>query len=247
MDRDELARRLQSLSDEDLVQLMEKTPENHETVSTQLPDGTTLEAANQEELNKLLVAKLGEYRERDEEVAPPPPPQQMGPPPVKWDYKKFQEKFIADPRDGMEYMETSQYGMPTSKLVPLLVNAMGNMAKKMEELEAQDFINSTPEYEPSVENRKAVEKLMLERNWKPSRQTFADAFDIAKSRGLVKTREDDREESKSKPFIAPRIKRTTGHEETLPDSDLIDKANAMSMKDLEKVLMSAGVLKLEHV
>lgn len=151
---------LATLSDEELLKLTAPVEEEPKVrPSVQLPDGSRVEADSAEQLNRLLVAKLGEYRER-EEPAPAPVRQDQGPEARKWDYKKFQQTFVDDPREGMAFLEELQSGIPGgySKMDPMLVNALGALTQKVQELETQDFLNTTPEYEPSVENRKSWPK-----------------------------------------------------------------------------------------
>ena len=42
-------------------------------------------------------------------------------------------------------------------MVPQLVMALDALTQKLQELEAEDFLNTTPEYGPSVENRKILD------------------------------------------------------------------------------------------
>ena len=260
MDRNEMFQQLNSLSDEQLLNLI--TPQEKEEKqrpSVELPNGDRMEADSAEELNRLLVAKLGEYRERDEPATAPVP--QNEPKARKWDYKKFQETFVTDPRAGQEYLEEVQSGIPGgySKMVPMLINALGALTQKVTELETQDFMNQTPEYEGSAANRKVLDKIISDRGWKVSNSSLADAFDIAKSRGLIKGREG-RSEGRSErsdnvipmrepaPFVPPRVKRGMGtEEEPATTAEIINRAESMDLKDLQKLLIAAGHLKSEHV
>ena len=253
MDRNELAQRLNNLSDEDLLNLVAPLEEKEkQRPSVELPDGSRMEADSAEELNRLLVAKLGEYREKDEPASAPVP--QNEPKARKWDYKKFQETFVTDPRAGQEYLEEVQSGIPGgySKMVPMLINALGALTQKVTELETQDFMNQTPEYEGSAANRKVLDKIISDRGWKISNSTLADAFDIAKSRGMIKPRESQSENivpmREPAPFVPPRVKRGMGtEEEPATTQEIINRAEQMDLKDLQKLLMAAGHLKSEHI
>jgi hypothetical protein len=256
MDRSELAQRLANMSDEELLKLTAPLEEEQkERPYVQLPDGSRMEADSPEELNRLLLAKLGEYRER-EEPAPAPVPQNQ-PQPRKWDYQKFQKTFVEDPRAGQEYLEEVQSGIPGgySKMVPQLVQALGILTQKVQELEAQDFVNQTPGYEPSVENRKILDKIIADRGWRVDNRSLADAFDIAKSRGMIKGREARSERSENvvpmrepAPFIPPRVKRGMGtEEEPATTAEIINRAEQMDLKDLQKLLIASGHLKSEHI
>src|SRR5262249_29321725 len=148
----------------------------------------------------------------------------------KWDYQKFQKTFVDDPREGMAFLEEVQSGIPGgySKMVPILVNALGALTQKVQELETQDFLNTTPDYEPSKENRKILDKIIADRGWKVSNTSLADAFDIAKSRGMIKGREgrESRPENvvpmrEPAPFVPPRVKRGMGTEEEAPTTQEI--------------------------
>jgi hypothetical protein len=257
---------LSNLSDEEILALLEKASatkggdpnlQKHETVKAQLPDGTVLEADTAEELNRLLVAKLGEYREADE---PEPIQQQQQVPQIPQELKfgpaeqkKFAELFVQDAAAGMEFLETKKYGMPVSKLVPLLVMGLGQMTTKIQELEAESFVNGTEGYNPSVENRKTIEKVMAERNWKPSRQTFSDAFDIARAKGLINVEKASSAanntanlRSETKTFIPPRTPKQSSSDQQLTETELLNKASNMKLEDLENLLFEGGVLKVKH-
>lgn len=251
MDRAELMAKLNGLSDAELLDLV--TPdseEDHAPVrhTAAMPDGSVIEADSAEELNRILTAKLAEYREREVDTSTPPPA--PGDQKVrKWDYKTFSDMFVADPRAGMEYLEETQTGIQGgfTKLVPMLVNALGQLTTKVEELEAQDFLNTTPEYQPSVENRKILDQIIVDRGWKVNSTTLSDAFDIAKARGMISGGRQTRQ-SEPAPFVPPRVKRAMGTEE--PETtieEIVNAAHEMPMKDLQKLLLSAGVIKGEHV
>lgn len=252
MDREELMAKLNGLSDAELLDLV--TPDSNDgndrpvRHTAAMPDGTVVEADSAEELNRLLTAKLAEYRER-ETVPDSHDPAPSDPKVRKWDYKTFSDMFVADPRAGMEYLEETQTGIQGgyTKLVPMLVNALGALSSKVEELEAQDFLNTTPEYQPSVENRKVLDQIISERGWKVNSTSLSDAFDIASRRGLIREARQSRQ-SEPSPFVPPRIRRAMGTEEPETTVDEIVKAaEEMPMKDLQRLLLAAGVLKGEHV
>jgi hypothetical protein len=256
MDRSELAQRLNGLSDEELLNLVAPLEEKEkQRPSVELPDGSRVEADSAEELNRLLVAKLGEYREREEPT--PAPVTQNQPSARKWDYQKFQKTFVDDPRAGQEYLEEVQSGIPGgySKMVPQLIQALGILTQKVQELETQDFLNTTPEYEPSVENRKVLDTIIAYRGWRVDNRSLADAFDIAKSRGMIRGREgrEARPDNvvpmrEPAPFVPPRVKRGMGTEEEAPTTqEIINRAEQMDLKDLQKLLMASGHLKAEHI
>jgi hypothetical protein len=255
MDRNVLAQRLNSMSDEELLKLVGPLEEeSKERPFVELPNGDRVEADTPEELNRLLVARLSEYRER-EESAPAAPAQPSQPKPRKWDYKKFQQTFVEDPRAGQEYLEEVQSGIPGgySKMIPQLIMAFGALTSKVQELEAQDFVNTNPDYEPSKENRKVLDKIIADRGWKVSNSSMEDAFHIAKSRGLIKGRESRSERENVVPireesFIPPRVKRGMGTEEEAPTTaEIINRAESMDLKDLQKLLIASGHLKSEHI
>lgn len=157
----------------------------------------------------------------------------------------------------MAFLEEVQSDIPGgySMMIPMLVNALGALAAKVQELEAQDFVNTTPGYEPSPENRKVLDKIIADRGWKVSNSSLADAFDIAKSRGLIKGRESRPEHldnvvqmREPAPFVPPRVKRGMGtEEEPAAAAEIINRAESMDLKDLQKLLIAAGHLKPEHI
>jgi len=247
-DRDLLAKSLDNMTDDELLTLMRKAggvkvedePEP-KPVQARLSDGSVVEAPNQEELNKLLIARLNEIREPEPKKAPEPQPGPQQPAP--FDYDIFAKKFVKDPREGLEYLDVAETGVPVRKAVPVLLNIVGQMAKKLQEIETQQFLDTTPEYKPTVENRRAVEQIMTERGWQPNRQSLSDAFDIARARGLVKTEERKAEEPPARPFIPPRSPHVaTGPTEPTND-ELLAAAQTMPIEKLEELLFSAGILK----
>lgn len=251
MDREELMAKLNGLSDAELLDLVtpdrgdDERPVRH---TAAMPDGSVVTADSAEELNRLLTAKLAEYRER-EDTPEPRTPESTDTGVRKWDYKTFSDTFVADPRAGMEYLEEVQSGVKGgySKLVPLLVNALGTLTSKVEELEAQDFLNTTPEYTPSVENRKVLDQIITERGWKVNSTSLSDAFDIASRRGLISSGRSTRQ-SEPAPFTPPRIRRSMSAEEPEVTIEQIQNAaEEMPIKDLQKLLIAGGVLKGEHV
>lgn len=250
MDRAELMAKLNGLSDAELLQLVTPDEGNDERPvrhTAAMPDGSIVEADSAEELNRILTAKLAEYRER--EVPNEPAPVSSDPKVRKWDYKTFSDMFVADPRAGMEYLEETQTGIQGgfTKLVPMLVNALGTLTSKVEELETQDFLNTTPEYQPSVENRKVLDQIIVDRGWKVNSTTLSDAFDIAKARGMISGGRQTRQ-SEPAPFVPPRVRRAMGTEEPeVTTEEIVNAAHEMPMKDLQRLLLAAGVLKGEHV
>lgn len=242
--------KLNGLSDAELLDLVTPDSGNDDRPvrhTAAMPDGSVIEADSAEELNRLLTAKLAEYREREVPDEPVPTP---GEPKLrKWDYKTFSDMFVADPRAGMEYLEETQTGIQGgyTKLVPMLVNALGQLSTKVELLETQDFLNTTPEYQPSVENRKVLDQIIVDRGWKVNSTTLSDAFDIAKARGMISGGRQSRQ-SESAPFVPPRIRRAMGTEEPeTTTEEIINAAHEMPIKDLQKLLIAGGLLKGEHV
>lgn len=213
-----------------------------------LSDGSIVEGSSHEEVNKLLLAKLEEYRgEEGGETKPDTPPA----PPTKpaWDYDKFAKTFVKDPREALDYLDTAELGFPARKVLPLILATVGQLTQKVQEMETQRFLTANEDYEPSPENRKAIEKIMQERGWQPGYQTLQDAYDIAKSRGLVKTKAKEGDEGSGEPprrsFIPPRT-RTRTKEPEPTDADLIAAAEGMDLDKLEELLLKGGVLKTRH-
>jgi hypothetical protein len=121
-------------------------------------DGETIEADSYEEANKLLVAKLTEARggRREAPVEEPKAPATEKP---TWDFDKFAKQFVQDPDAALDYMDTVKLGAPVRKMIPPLMMLVQQMAKKVQELEVQSFVKNS-DYEPSPENRKAVQTIM---------------------------------------------------------------------------------------
>jgi len=240
---------LNGLSDEQILALLReaeagtKPTESAPKLRVSLPDGSFLEAADQDEMSKLVQAKLAEAaRGRVVEMPKREAPPQNPAAPPSWDMKTFVEKFTEDPDAGLEYMEMAKYGMPIRKVVPQMAALLGAMGQKIQELETNSF---APQ---DAGEREAVQKVMQERNWQPSRQSFQDALLIAKAQGLVKQPEAKQElppRNERGQFIPPRVPRTTGggdsEEQALQDA--IRAANTMPLDKLRALLQEAGHLK----
>jgi hypothetical protein len=100
------------------------------------------------------------------------------------------------------------------------------------------------------------DKIIADRGWKVSNGSLADAFDIAKSRGMIKGRES-RPENRSEnvlpmrepdAFVPPRVKRGMGTDDEAPTTqEIINRAESMDLRGLQKLLMASGLLKSEHI
>jgi hypothetical protein len=239
----------ENLSDEQLLAMIreasrepgtaKETPKP-EKASVRLADGSVIEAETAEELNRLLAARLEGTRPAPAREEPKTPPNAGAPAPVKWDLNTFTQKFVQDPDEGLEYLEIAKYGMPVRKAVPQMLAITAALAAKVQELETASFA-------PKVDaERQAVEQIMRERNWAPSRQSFQDALDIAKARGMVRTEEksqERREEPRPQTFIPPRTPRASSEEQPANEEELLRAANDMPLDQLEELLMRAGHLK----
>ncbi len=237
------------LSEEELKELMavsgqdddvppkkpEETPPKEKARVT-LEDGTVLEADSYEDLSKTLTAKLGEhYKEPPKESAAQPAVQ------PKFEMEKFTQLFVKDAREGMDYLETTQYGFPVSKAMPLVVQAMGKLAEKVQVMEGQRFLDTHQDYEPSPENQRVIEGIIANRGWKAGYEAFSDAFAIAKSAGMIKAKATKKEDEppKEQPFVPPRtnVRGQSG------EGDLLAAAEKMSLDKLEALLIESGYLK----
>ena len=234
---------LDKLSEGELIELWDKMknedekpaepPKPPEKVSVTLSDGSVLEAANHEELNRLLLAKLTEYRQAEE-----PTPQE--PEKVEFNFKTFEEKFLKDPREAQEYMEITQYGMPVTKMVPFLIAGLAQTARRLQELEAYRFVSETEGYKASPQNRAVIEQIMRERGWQPSYQTLQDAYLIAKGRGLID--EKPPETKPTTPYTPPRVGGAGSEPSADSVRELRERAYEASLEELENFLIKAGAL-----
>jgi hypothetical protein len=156
-----------------------------------------------------------------------------------WDFDKFAKQFVQDPDGALDYMDTAKLGAPVRKLVPMLAAVVQQLGKKVQELEVQNFVKSS-DYEPSAENRKAIQGIIEERGWEPNARSLQDAYDIAKGRGLIKAKTETKEERQEtrQEFVPPRVR---GNATTVPDQ--IDSyANDMPIEKLEELLLRGGIL-----
>ena len=239
---------LDGMTDEQLLALIKNAgkPEvkNKQKVKVQTINGEVLKADSVEELNQLLVQKLAAAQRVVEEEPEPVNNNvnQNQPRLPKFDYKKFEETFVKDPVAGQEYLETTQYGAPLKTLLPQIGGAVGALMKKVQELEAQQFIDQNPDYEPSVENRKAIERVMTERGWQPSRQTLEDAFAIAAAKGQIKgksTIKGQKEEVDNEQFIPPRGR--SAADISNGDQELLNNLNNLSDEKIFELANKAGI------
>jgi hypothetical protein len=232
-----------NLNDEQILALVrevskeggEEKPKS-EPLRVTLGDGSILEAATQEDLNKAIQAKFEEAVRSSRREEPAKDPATGQAPAPKWDMDTFVKKFTTDPREGMEYYEVSNYGMPVGRAVPQMLAGMVALAQKVQELEATN-------YAPKVdEERRAVEQVMRERNWQPSRQSFQDALLIAQGSGLLKSKEESRTEP-TQTFIPPRVPRVSTEEPGTNDAEVLRAAETMELEQLHDILVRAGKLK----
>jgi hypothetical protein len=204
-----------------------------------LGDNEVIEADSYEEANKLLVAKLSEARggRREAPVEEPKPAVSAEKP--SWDFDKFAKQFVQDPDGALDYMDTVKVGAPVRKLIPPLMMLVQQMAKKVQELEVQNFVRNS-DYEPSPENRKAVQAIIEERGWEPNARSLQDAYDIAKGRGLIKSKEKEepvRQQAREE-FVPPRVR---GNATPVPDQiDAI--AQDLPIEKLEELLLRGGII-----
>ncbi len=212
-----------------------KEPEKPaEKAKVTLEDGTVLEADSYEELSRTLTAKLGEHYKEERK---PEPGQPAAPP--KFDMEEFTKKFVKDAREGMEYLETAQYGFPVSKAVPIMAGMVQTLASKVQEIEAQRFLEKHEDYKPSPENQRVLEGIITQRGWRPGYQAFSDAFAVAKEAGLIKAEEKEKpKERQNETFIPPR----TGGRGQQSEGDLVAAAEKMPLDKLENLLIESGYL-----
>lgn len=238
---------LEGLSDQDLLDLINKASEKKEQkqkTRVQLINGEVVEGDSPEEVNQILAQRLAAVQNAPVEDEPEPQVTTSQAPKLpKFDQKKFEKTFVEDSLAGQEYLETAQYGMPLKQLLAQMAGALGNSLKKLQELEAQQFIDTNPDYEPSADNRKAIERVMQERGWQTSRQTLEDAFAIAQAKGLIKAKNDNSggtKQQKEEPWIPPRGNRAS--EETSAELDLLSKLDSMTDEQVHQLAVRAGIV-----
>lgn len=235
-----------NLTDEQLLALIReaeggKPQEQPQKLSVRLNDGTVLEAATQDELNKLVQDKLeAAIRAQRSPVEQPRPQAQPQAQPPAWDMKTFVEKFTEDPDGGLEYLEVAKYGMPVRKAVPQMLAIMAALGQKVNELETASFAPK------EAAEREAVTQIIRERGWQPSRQAYEDALVLAKATGRIRAQEQPQPQQPEVPrdergrFIPPRIPRTTGDQGEQTPEDLIRAAQSMPLDKLHDLLVQAG-------
>jgi hypothetical protein len=244
---------LEGLTDEQLLALIngvkangDGKQETKKKVRVQLIGGEVVEGDSAEEVNQILAQRLAAASTHQEEVEEPPQsnnnPNQPRLP--KFDYKTFEKKFVEDPIAGQEYLEITQYGVPLKTLITQMAGALGTSMKKLQELETQTFIDTTEGYEPSVENRKAIQKVMDERGWQTSRQTLEDAFAIASAKGMIQTKDAKKSTRKAEPedqFIPPRTRHSS--EETNAEFELMNQLGNLTDQQIHDLAVKAGIVR----
>jgi len=242
---DNIKEELAKLSDEELAQLQTMlsdgeqqqqtaTPTNAqgrdgENYQYRLPDGEVINGSDPVDLAK----KVEEYYRR--QATPQTTPQPSAPPVQRqpWDYKKFTELFVQDPRQGLEYLEEAHYGFKTAQVVPALAQVVQTLAAELQQVKEQtktSYFSTLPE-----EERSAVQAILQERGWQLTPQAVQDARDIARARGLVQPKAEQQQ------FVPPRTPRT-GPKPPLSPEELIAKAYDMPLDKLEKFLLENGVI-----
>lgn len=230
---------LESLSNEEILALLKVEQKKLEPVQPQ----ETVRTPPAEEVQN--------YEQEPEPTAPvqtsPGPLANLGKP-GEWDYATFQKKFIEDPRAGMEYLETAKYGMPVSNLVPILIQAVSVQNKKLNDLEAQRFLDTTPEYQANAVNKKAIAQVLETRGWAPTYQTYKDAYHIAVAEGKIKPSQvqeaPSQNQQTSRQFVPPRpANRAVPRDESTQDlGQIIEAAQKMPLDQLESFLRKNGGL-----
>lgn len=207
-------------------------PPPNQTVTARLPDGTVLEAANHEELARLLEARM-------EAKPQPTQPQNQNQTRPSWDVETFKRKFIEDPTEGLGYLEESKHGFRTADVIKALMPVLKNMNDRLEATEAQHFIDTTEDYEPSDANKEVLNRIISQKGWAKNAETMKDAWAIAKDRGMVKV-ETPQEKPKERK-APPRITSDSGSQSDA-NADLMARANSMPLDKLEELLINAGML-----
>lgn len=200
----------------------------------------TIEADTIEEANRIAQEKYAEAL-RAASARPeanPQPAQPQVPAKVEFDMKTFTDKFVNDPDAGLDYLETAKYGMPVRKAVPQLLGAVIALGAKVQELESTSFAPK------EAAERQAVEQVMKERGWQPSRQAYEDSLLIAKGRGLIKESKPKVDEpAQPQTFIPPRTPRGTSEgSQEISNEELLLAAQSMPMDKLEDLLIRGGLL-----
>ena len=248
MHDNDIKEQLAKLSDEDLAQLhtmlndgeqqQTATPTNAqgrdgENYQYRLPDGEVINGSDPVDLAK----KVEEYYRR--KATPPaqqPAPSSPAPQRQPWDYKKFTELFIQDPRQGLEYLEEAHYGFKTAQVVPALAQVVQTLAAELQQVKEQtktSYFSTLPE-----EERAAVQSILQERGWQLTPQAVQDARDIARARGLVQPKQEAQQPQQ---FVPPRTPRTGPKPPASPE-ELIARAYDMPLDKLEKFLLENGVI-----
>jgi hypothetical protein len=237
MDRSELVKGLEGMTDEQLLELInargKKDDTPKEKVKVQLQNGEVVEGATAEEVNAILAAKYNQATKPDEEVeqvtngAAPKLP--------KFAYEKFSKTFVDDPLAGLDYADESTMGFSSRKVLPVMVQTMATLLQQVQDLQSKNF-------KPYQEHPAEIEQVMKERGWQKSPQALEDAYMIAQGKGLIKT--EKQETKKEEPtFLPPRVGKRSTESLSTTEQEVLSKAETMDLSDLEDILRQAGRLK----
>lgn len=242
MDNNLLAR-FESMTDDQLAALVsevtrDKTaPAAPQKVSTRLPDGTVIEADSHEALNQLLVSRLTAAETRPA----PEAPRGQNPAPITYDYDTFVKKFTSDPYSGLDYLDEARQGFSTRQVLPQMLQGVAAMAQRLQTMETQMFAQSAPDF---TANRSVVENIVKERGWAQNTQSYQDALDIAKSRGLIAAPQAAPQYQPQAPapqsFIPPRTQTASAP----PSGQGLDtnQISGMSDSQVEELMLRAGLI-----
>jgi len=155
----------------------------------------------------------------------------------EFNYEEFAQEFVKDPAAAIDKAFAAKIGVPLTASLPTLAQAVAALINRVQELEAEAFLDDHPEFDPTEENIAVLEEIMTERNWQPGRQAYEDALRIAYQTGRIKPKEDTKE-------VPPKLPagQSTVQEEEVTE-ELLEQVSKMTDDELEQFLRKKGILK----
>lgn len=236
---EQVLQELQGLSDEEfeqrLVALASGEQEKHEPeparkVTFRLPDGSVIEGNSVEDVQRIVNA-------RAQQSPNPPPPGLTPSEQVKWDYDQFVERFKKDPREGLDYADQSQFGVPIRQLVPVLAVGMSNLMKEVQDLRQREIARQIPQDAIPV-----VNQLMQELGMPGTPQAYDAALTLAQAKGLIA----GPQQQTAAPVPPPRVPRGSA-ESVASDSQLAQMVDGLDDEALERLVMARGLITKSHL
>ena len=169
-------------------------------------------------------------------AAAPPPEPTPAPKEGEFDFNTFAQAFAGGkPDEAMDQLDQKRFGFKVREVLPVLAATVMDLKQRDQLREARDWMNGTPDYDPTPENSekllKKVEELGLADNAHGYRLAWNELRADDKSGVKVRSTDDGR------PPVTPR--RSAPARDAAPKYDE-EKLRNLSDEDLDKLVGAAG-------